>query len=110
MGLFKIIEQPNGEFKYSLHAGNGQSILHSEGYTTQTACLNGIESVRRNSQADFKFEKQINSGKHYFILKVANGQVIGRSEMYESDAACENGIESVKKNAPDAEVKIEIGS
>lgn len=65
--------------------------------------MNGIESVRKNSQDDTKFErKESTSGKPFFNLKATNGQVIGNSEMYESAAACENGIESVKKNAPDA--------
>jgi uncharacterized protein len=105
MGKFVITTRKNGEFQFNLKAGNGQTILASEGYTTKAACENGIESVRKNSQDDARFErKESTSGKPYFNLKAGNGQVIGNSEMYESAAACENGIESVKKNAPDATV------
>ena len=86
-----------------MKAGNGQTILASEGYSTKAACENGIESVRKNAQDDGRFErKESSNGKHYFNLKAGNNQIIGNSEMYESVAACENGIESVKKNAPDA--------
>jgi uncharacterized protein YegP (UPF0339 family) len=31
-----------------LKAGNGQTILGSEGYKTKAACENGIESVKKN--------------------------------------------------------------
>lgn len=105
MGKFVITKRANGEFQFNLKAGNGQTILASEGYTTLAACKNGIESVKKNSQVDARFErKEAKNGAPYFNLKATNGQVIGTSEMYSSTAACENGIESVKKNAPEAEV------
>lgn len=106
MGKFVITLRKDGEYQFNLKAGNGQVILSSQGYAGKPNCLNGIESVRKNSQDDSKFErKESSSGKPYFNLKATNGQVIGNSEMYESVAACENGIESVKKNAPDATVE-----
>ncbi|RED22528.1 hypothetical protein BD847_3158 [Flavobacterium cutihirudinis] len=104
MGKFVITKRTNGEFQFNLKAGNGQTILASEGYTTKAAATNGIESVKTNSQDDGRFDrKESSNGKPYFNLKASNGQIIGTSEMYESVAARENGIESVKKNAPDAE-------
>lgn len=102
MGKFVITKRTNGEFQFNLKAGNGQTILTSEGYTTKAACLNGIESVKTNSQDDNRFDKKESSnGKPYFNLKASNGQIIGASEMYESTAARDNGIESVKTNAPE---------
>ena len=109
MGKFVITKRANGEFQFNLKAGNGQVILTSEGYTTLAACKNGIESVKKNSQEDARFErKEAKDGSPFFNLKATNGQVIGKSEMYSSTAACENGIESVKKNAPEAEVIEEL--
>nr|WP_068893304.1 YegP family protein [Pedobacter panaciterrae] len=105
MGKFEITTRKNGEFQFNLKAGNGQVILTSEGYTSKSGCTNGIESVRKNSQDDGKFDRKTSSnGKPYFNLKATNGQIIGNSEMYESVASRDNGIESVKKNAPDAEI------
>lgn len=105
MGKFEITTRVNGEFQFNLKAGNGQTILSSEGYTTKAACNNGIESVRKNSQDDSKFDRKTSSnGKPYFNLKATNGQVIGNSELYESETNRENGIDSVKKNALDAEI------
>lgn len=103
MGKFVVTSRKNGEFQFVLKAGNGQVILSSQGYEAKSSCLNGIESVRKNSLEDLSFErKESSNGKPFFNLKAKNGQIIGTSEMYESAAACENGIESVKKNAPDA--------
>lgn len=105
MAKFEIYTDKRGEFRFRLKAGNGQAILASEGYKAKASCINGIESVRKNSQDDSKYEKlESKSGKPYFNLKATNGQVIGTSEMYESVSGMENGIASVKKNAPIAEV------
>lgn len=105
MGKFVITKRTNGEFQFNLKAGNGQTILTSEGYTTKAACTNGIESVKTNSQDDNRYDrKEAKNGKPYFNLKASNGQIIGASEVYESVSARENGIESVKKNAPDAAI------
>ncbi len=106
MGKFVIKTRKNGEFQFDLKAGNGQVILTSEGYKTKASCNNGIDSVKRNSQDDSKFERlTAKNGKPYFNLKATNGQIIGTSEMYESDAGRDNGIASVKQNAPDATVE-----
>ena len=103
MGKFSITKRSNGEFQFNLKASNGQTILASEGYSTRVGCDNGVESVRKNSQEDSRFDrKESSNGKSYFTLKASNGQIIGTSEMYESKAAMENGIESVQKNAADA--------
>lgn len=106
MGKFEIKTDKSGQFRFNLKAGNGQVILSSESYSSKAACENGIESVKKNSQDDSKFErKTAKDGSPYFNLKASNGQVIGASEMYSSTAAMENGIASVKKNAPTASVE-----
>ncbi len=105
MGKFEIKKDKAGKFRFNLKAGNGQVILSSEAYNSKSACDNGIESVRKNSADDGRFErKTAKNGKAYFNLKAANGQVIGASQMYASTASMENGIASVKNNAPDASI------
>lgn len=105
MGKFVITLRKNGEYQFNLKATNGQVILTSEGYTTKSACLNGIESVKKNSQVEARFDKKVASnGKPFFNLKATNGQIIGSSQMYATEKNMLNGLESVKKNAIDAEV------
>ena len=109
MGKFEVTVRKNGEFQFNLKATNGQVILTSEGYTTKTACLNGVESVKKNAAVEARFEVKVaKNGKPYFNLKSTNGQVIGASQMYASERTMKAGIASVMKNAPDAPVVEEI--
>jgi uncharacterized protein YegP (UPF0339 family) len=102
MGKFVISKRASGDFQFNLKSGNRQIILVSEGYSSKVACENGIESVKKNSQSDERYDRKESSNLNYFFnLKATNGQIIVNSGMYESIAARENGIESVKKNAPD---------
>lgn len=105
MGKFVVSVRKNGEFQFNLQASNGQTILTSEGYTSKAACQNGIESVKKNSGDDARYQRKTTAnGKHHFNLTSTNGQVIGSSQTYDSQSGMENGIASVKSNAPDAEV------
>ena len=103
MGKFKITRRTNDEYQFVLKAGNGETILVSEGYKAMSGCLNGIESVKTNSPIDARYDRKVSTNnKYYFNLKAANGEIIGTSEMYEAVAGRENGIASVKANAPTA--------
>ena len=105
MAKFEITVRKDGEFQFNLKASNGEVILTSEGYTTKAACLNGVDSVKRNAVEESRFEKLVaKNGKPYFTLKATNGQIIGQSQMYASERNRNNGIASVMKNAPVAEV------
>ena len=119
MGKF-IVKQTATGYKFDLKAGNGEVILTSEVYTTKDACLNGINSVKKNSVGGVedhtvdpiaeikhpKFELYADKASEYrFRLKATNGEIIAVSEGYKSKSSCENGIDSVKKNAPDAEIE-----
>jgi uncharacterized protein YegP (UPF0339 family) len=105
-GKFELEKASDGQFIFRLKAGNGQVILASERYGEKRRAVAGIESVRKNSQVDARYERKTSSkGQAYFVLNASNGQTIGQSEMYSSQAAAEKGIEAVKKNAPDAVVQ-----
>jgi uncharacterized protein len=96
-GKFLVGKAKNGETFFNLKSAEGHTILRSEMYTTRAACNNGIESVRKNCQADQRYERKVSSNnKHYFNLKATNGQIIGTSEMFDSPDGMENGINSVK--------------
>lgn len=104
-GKFECYKDKAGEFRFRLKAGNGETILSSEGYSGKDGCANGIESVRKNAVNPERFDKkQSDSGKFRFNLKASNGQVIGTSQGYDSESGCDNGMKSVAKNAPDAAV------
>ena len=105
MGKFEITTRKNGEYQFNLKATNGQVILTSEGYKTKASCLNGVESVKKNSQDEKRFNKKVASnGKPFFNLLATNGQIIGISQMYANETNMNNGIASVMNNAKDAKI------
>ena len=104
-GKFEVYKDKAGEHRFRLKAGNGETILTSEGYKVKSGCTNGIESVRKNATNAERFEKiKTGSGKFRFNMKAANHQVIGTSQNYDSESGRDNGIKSVGKSAPDAAV------
>ncbi len=119
MGKFAIKRVKTG-IKFNLKAGNGEIIATSEVYSSESACKNGIESVRKNApianledQTVEGFETLTNpkfevytdkAGEFRFRLKARNGEIIAVSEGYTRRSSCLNGIESVRKNAPEADV------
>ncbi|MEZ4521921.1 MAG: YegP family protein [Thermomicrobiales bacterium] len=51
-GKFEVYRDASGEYRWRLKASNGQVIATGgEGYTTKTACMNGIDSVKNNAPA-----------------------------------------------------------
>ncbi|MFK0242469.1 MULTISPECIES: YegP family protein [unclassified Microbacterium] len=48
-GKFELYTDKSGEYRFRLKAGNGETIAVSEGYSSKSAALNGIDSVRRNA-------------------------------------------------------------
>lgn len=120
MGKF-VVKATKIGFVFNLKAGNGEVIATSEVYTTEAACMKGVESVRKNA-AEAKLEDQTvaevaavtnpkfemytdKAGEFRFRLKACNGEIIAVSEGYKAKASCLNGIDSVRRNAPDAAVE-----
>ena len=46
---FEIYTDKAGEFRFRLKSTNGQVIAIGEGYKTHANCVNGVESVKKNS-------------------------------------------------------------
>ena len=120
MGKFVVKQVKNGVM-FNLKAGNGEVIATGEIYTTEAACMSGIESVRKNAVeakledqtvagyetvANPKFEVYADkTGEFRFRLKARNGEIIAVGEGYKAKDSCLNGIDSVRRNAPDASVE-----
>jgi hypothetical protein len=46
---FEWYKDKAGKFRFRLVAANGETIAASEAYSSKEACINGIESVRKNA-------------------------------------------------------------
>ena len=112
MGKF-VVKATKIGFVFNLKAGNGEVIATSEVYTTEAACMKGVESVRKNA-AEAKLEDQTvaevaavtnpkfemytdKAGEFRFRLKARNGEIIAVSEGYKAKVSCLNGIDSVRR-------------
>ncbi|MFP1527354.1 YegP family protein [Escherichia coli] len=101
----KLSKSSDNQFRFVLKAGNGETILTSELYTSKASAEKGIASVRSNSPQEERYEKKTASnGKFYFNLKAANHQIIG-SAVYATAQSRETGIASVKANGTSQTVK-----
>ena len=99
-GKFELYKDNAGQFRFRLKAGNGENIGASEGYTGKQGALNGIESVRTNSQIDGRYSiKQGGGDQYYFNLKAGNGEIILQSQGYVNESGAKGGVASVKNNA-----------
>ena len=95
MGKF-VVKQVKTGVIFNLKADNGEVIATSEIYTTEAACMNGIESIRRNA-VEAKLEDQTvegyeavtnpkfevytdKAGEFRFRLKAKNGEIIAVGE------------------------------
>ncbi len=119
MGKF-VVKETNTGYVFNLKADNGQVIAVSQVYSSEAACQNGIESVKKNAvmanledQTIENFETVPNpkfevytdkAGEFRFRLKARNGEIIATGEGYKAKASCLNGIDSIRRNAPDANV------
>ena len=105
-GWFELSTSSDDQFRFVLKAGNAETILTSQLYTTKAAAEGGIRSVQTHSSDDANFERNTAvNDKAYFNLKAANHQVIGTSQMYASEASRETGISSVKANGSSTTIK-----
>ncbi|MEV8173720.1 YegP family protein [Microbacterium sp. NPDC079176] len=48
-GTFELYTDKSGEYRFRLKSGNGEVIAISEGYSSKSSALNGIDSMRRNA-------------------------------------------------------------
>jgi uncharacterized protein YegP (UPF0339 family) len=49
---FEVYNDKAGKFRFRLLARNGKNILASEAYESEAACLNGVSSVKKNSDSE----------------------------------------------------------
>lgn len=48
-GKFELWVDKGGDYRFNLLAGNGQVIASSQGYSSKSGALNGIESIKTNA-------------------------------------------------------------
>ncbi len=115
-----LLKPTKSGIKFDLLGSDGAVLVISEVYTSEKACLNGIESVKKScaggvedqtvegfqSLAHPKFEVYADRGdKFRFRLKAVNGQIVAVSKAYADKAECLACAAAVKAGAPDAPIE-----
>ena len=119
-GTFMIKKTPKGFYRFSLAAGNSQTILTSKNYASLSTCRAGIETIRKNSEIEIedqtlqkpqekkcpKYEMYFDkAGQYRYRMIAANGQNVAISEEgYASKNGCINGIKAIARAAEGAGV------
>jgi uncharacterized protein YegP (UPF0339 family) len=104
-GKFEVYQDKASEYRFRLKAGNGETILTSEGYAGKSAAMNGISSVQKNCGDTSLFEsKETKGGSFRFDMKAKNHQVIGTSQNYKTRSGRDNGIGAVARAAEGAKI------
>lgn len=107
---YQLFKDKQGQFRFRLIAENGRIIVSGEAYVKHASCVNGIESVKKNSMAAIedtttegkvpfpKYQVYVDkAGEFRFNLSASNGEVIASSEGYSSKDNCLKGIATLQR-------------
>jgi uncharacterized protein len=91
---FKVFKSSNdGQYYFNITGGNGEIMLQSEGYTTKSAALKGVASVRTNGGELAGWEVIPAANGQFFIQLFAdNNELIARGETYSSKSNADKAV------------------
>ena len=94
---FHVKAGEDGEFYFHLTAANGETVLASEAYTSESHAKRGAQAAHRAAcdPKNYRVSKAVN-GQYYFVLRAANHEVVGVSETYKNKADAKKGVEAVQ--------------
>ena len=103
---YELNKSSDGQFRFALKGGKGETLLNSEGYAAKPSAQSGIASVQANCGQDARYEKKnASNGKAFFNLKAGNHQVIATSPMHATEALRDAAIEAVKAGGTTTTIK-----
>lgn len=86
-------------YYFELFANNGEKLLSSEDYTTQSGALSGLETHKKNiEKGNFRIVPT-KRGDYIFKLLNGNNQLLCLGEHYKTRRMCQNAVDSVKRFA-----------
>jgi predicted flap endonuclease-1-like 5' DNA nuclease/predicted nucleic acid-binding Zn-ribbon protein len=93
-GLYTIFRsERDGQHYFRFMTEDRKTVVRSEGYTTLSACENGVRSVRRNAVRDGGIVREVaKNGKLYFRVVASNGQDVGMSAFFDDESARQAAI------------------
>jgi uncharacterized protein YegP (UPF0339 family) len=100
-GYYQLVEGHQGDFMFTLRAGNHETILQSGIYWSRQAALDAVAAVRVCSQDPDRYLRRENAdGSFHFELLDPNGKTLARSPGCGTRGGLIAGMASVRRNAP----------
>jgi uncharacterized protein YegP (UPF0339 family) len=95
-GFKSWFDEATNLWYFAVVTNTGRVVLRSEGYTSEAARNNGIESVMRNRdlEARYSVAQDEEDGNWYIILRAGNRQEIARSCPFSSESDATAGLAS----------------
>jgi uncharacterized protein len=88
----------DGQHYFNVIAGNGEKVLRSEGYTSESALETGIEAVKDSGVDTESYDLlQATDGSWYFNLVAENAEIIGTSEMYSTKTNANRALKATRE-------------
>ncbi len=93
-GFYTFYREDRKEHYFAFNNKDGKTFIRSEGYTTEKAMKNGIESVTKNAPLEKRWTTGtvLDGKQHYYAIKAGNGQEIGRSCYYPTKEEMEKDL------------------
>jgi uncharacterized protein YegP (UPF0339 family) len=110
---YKVLQEPDGTWRFSLLAKNYQQIATSRSFATEAEAEAGVQEARDLIAAILQFKAEKDNGARfdlyrsdvdnewYFTLNAEDGTALLYSEGYQGRTGAVNGIQSVRKNGKD---------
>ncbi len=101
----EVRQGETGQWRFTVHAKNGQIVLSSEQYSSEAAAVNGAVAVQTVGTDAAAYTLQQNAAKGwYFTVKADNGQIVGVSQQYTTKSSAQSAINSLKSFLPDVQI------
>jgi uncharacterized protein YegP (UPF0339 family) len=113
LAQYKVLQEPDGTWRFSLQAKNYQEIATSGSFDTEAEAEAGVQEARDLIAAILQFKAEMDDGARfdlyrsdvdnewYFTLIDEDGTELLFSEGYQSRTGAVNGIQSVRENGKD---------
>ncbi len=99
--IISSLPSADGEkiYYFELFANNGEKLLSSEEYTTYIGAVNGVQTHKKNIEANNFRISLTKRGDYIYKLLNGNGQLLCLGEHYKTKRLCQRAVESVKRFA-----------
>ncbi|MFH0993186.1 MAG: DUF1508 domain-containing protein, partial [bacterium] len=111
--LKPIANNPNGkievgpvgkEWIFTLKASNGEVLFTSNGYSSKSGALTGLEAVRKAVELGGFRVAQDKQKRYQFRIYSTNSQLIMTGETYPNKDSCFSAVDSVRRFLPGAKI------